>query len=343
MKIPKPLWDDKSLRDDIVVGVSPVKVAVLHRGRNAWHGVWAQHYIKNAELFTNTKDAKLGAEKLRERGNVFYVMELPALALNGLQHNLILVDPNSKMCFERFSGFRREVITTSRGAFADGIFPGCTMLDANNAVRNIAQNWEPGVTSDRLLLLGVTNSIAPTEPALDPYLGFQSSPQGSDYRLGWLTINNDYSNKQVNALAAEWNKLFGETTPEGFSESDLVLSKTAWISSFEKYLAELDRDRREKFVKLKQSTSGYLENQSKLIAAKSELANARRDRLKVGETYQEIRMQRERVEAAEESLELIESQLNELQKRLSDNQVAYSEVKKRHSRAITEYSQYAPN
>lgn len=56
-------------------------VAVLVRGRNAWHSTWVRHWFRNSHFYADQRSAQLGAESLRERGNAFYVRDRAAYRL----------------------------------------------------------------------------------------------------------------------------------------------------------------------------------------------------------------------------------------------------------------------
>lgn len=91
---------DKAIREAPAIAngeiftIRPVKIYYIVRGRNAWHSVWVQHYYPGS-MATSLEDVEKTAETMRERGNVFYISELPALCFESSEGNLIVTEINT--------------------------------------------------------------------------------------------------------------------------------------------------------------------------------------------------------------------------------------------------------
>jgi hypothetical protein len=85
---------------EIVQDLQAVRLFRLYSGRNAWWSVWVED--RYGWFFSTISEAKTFAEKLRTQGTVFYISELPALAVSS-QNFLILLAQLSSRPFEHYS------------------------------------------------------------------------------------------------------------------------------------------------------------------------------------------------------------------------------------------------
>ena len=307
MKIPEPDWNDIQLREDQIVSARAMTAVLLYRGRNAWHSTWVQHYIRQADLFSSIDDAKAGAERLRAPGNVFYIKEVPALVLEGVRQSLILVDPNSDICFEKFSGFHKETVVTSFGKFAEGVFAGCPLKDAHNVFIDFQRNWKLGKSGEKLILTGVLESGYPAKDIKAEFAGFSSESHGGKYRLGWNRMGNRYSPERLNILVSEWEDSISQVDIDDALNEGKKHSKMKWIEECQTNLKDLQ-------IQMHVARDAYLKSastlqilRSSLVSAKTELAKSRRDQLIIGETSSELKAKRERVESAQTALKDVEA------------------------------------
>ena len=86
---------DPSVREDRLVGMHAVKLYHCHIGRNAWHSTWVRIYSDGCMHLTEGS-AQSYAETLRNRGNVVYIEELPALCFSGRRHLLLVTQLNTE-------------------------------------------------------------------------------------------------------------------------------------------------------------------------------------------------------------------------------------------------------
>jgi hypothetical protein len=132
MKLPEFSWPKGSgeYDDELLLEIESGVVSYLFRGRNAWHGTWVRHDFLNTRLFSDVASAKAGAEPLRERGNVFYIRETPALLLRGPTFGVLLCDHYVVNPFGDFKGLEPRLHEGPDGKWVEGISPGVSLRDA---------------------------------------------------------------------------------------------------------------------------------------------------------------------------------------------------------------------
>lgn len=86
--------NNPSITGDVIEFVAARKIYFLVRGRNAWHSTWIQHYYPGC-MATKLSDLESDAETKRSFGNVFYIKELPTLALQTKAGVLIVTEINT--------------------------------------------------------------------------------------------------------------------------------------------------------------------------------------------------------------------------------------------------------
>lgn len=100
----------------LVREVKLVKLFYVTTGRNAWWTTWITRYSRGC-MHTTMRSAKAYCEERRVQGTVFYVHELPSLALCSLDRALIVSEINTDDFLARFNLKRLneilEVLPTS--------------------------------------------------------------------------------------------------------------------------------------------------------------------------------------------------------------------------------------
>jgi len=112
---------DQAAEDDLRYMVRAVKVVKLYyvtTGRNAWWSTWITRYSPGC-MHSTLESAKAFCEQRRVQGTVFYVDELPSLALIAPQRALVVSEINTEKFFGRLSARRLTHLTT--------VFPVSTM------------------------------------------------------------------------------------------------------------------------------------------------------------------------------------------------------------------------
>jgi hypothetical protein len=90
----------KELIKDVYVG----KIYYVHRGRNAWHSTWRQHYFSGC-MHPTLGEAKKYAETSRGSGSVFYIYELPCMIAQSASYIGIVVEINRDNPLEGYKPF----------------------------------------------------------------------------------------------------------------------------------------------------------------------------------------------------------------------------------------------
>jgi hypothetical protein len=90
-------FDDQSL-ECLVEVVSVVMLYFVSTGRNAWWSTWTSRYSPGC-MHTTLDSAKAHCEKLRKSGTVFYIDELPSLALLSSSNALLVSEINTRKPF----------------------------------------------------------------------------------------------------------------------------------------------------------------------------------------------------------------------------------------------------
>lgn len=77
--------------DDVIASC----VYFVVRGRNAWHGTWTSVYFNAAAFHPDLESAKTYVENGRERGSTWTIWQLPALAICGSSHAVLVTEVNT--------------------------------------------------------------------------------------------------------------------------------------------------------------------------------------------------------------------------------------------------------
>lgn len=183
---------------EILLDVTAVKVALLTRGRNAWHSTWVSHYQGDTAMYTNATSAKKDAETRRGPGNVFYVSEAPALFLTGRFAHVVVVDFHPMNPFGSFHGHQEH----HDGQLA--LRPGTPLAKALQMFHHQSPHWSvsPHKASIRT---GMTYGVDEL-PSLthDRLAAWRSTSQGTRYRLGWQPDAPRFSIDGTRSIAHQW-------------------------------------------------------------------------------------------------------------------------------------------
>lgn len=319
MKIPELKWPDhdRDYDEDLLLDIEAGIIAYLHRGRNAWNSKWVRHRFWNTQLFSNVASATFGAEELRERGNVFYVREVPALLLRGPNEAVIVCDIHDGTPFARFTGLDTEPVESSTGRWIGGIYPGVSLRDAVEAFDGMSGNWEGAKDSEHSILTGMVPSDFTFASRQGELQSLISYPQGSGYMLGWTPVYSASrpSVSGIEAVAASWREAC-ETAIKDTAAGD---DRAASLAMF-----------RNRVLDAKPVSQWHLEKETARVAAEAvraarrqawddarahlkqlelqlreaelEVSAATSARLHPADTSAGVRAQRERLEQAEKAL-----------------------------------------
>ena len=93
---------DSSIEKAAVNAIDVKKIYYLITGRNAWHSTWVQHYYPNS-FATDINEIEIEAERRREIGTVFYIIELPALCFETSNGVFVVSEINTQIPLQSFS------------------------------------------------------------------------------------------------------------------------------------------------------------------------------------------------------------------------------------------------
>lgn len=180
---------------EVLLEVTATYVYVLSRGRNAWHSTWVRHYQGETALYTDELTAKRGAEPLRTPGNVFYVIQAPAVELRGVEVAIVLVDFHPEVPFANYR------LSKGRPAPTHVLSPGTPLIRALHSFRHTSSYWIGGQPSEYSLRSGMLDTRVPM-PALayESLHKWTSYAQGVNYYLGWRPSKSPFERRGVYRL-----------------------------------------------------------------------------------------------------------------------------------------------
>jgi hypothetical protein len=184
-----------------LLGVKPARLYVVIRGRNAWHSTWVQNYSGPYALSVSFHAAAAHAERRRKQGSVFYISEVPGIALQSEEGPVALVEFHSDNCFGKWdlsAGVDYLQLGTPIGAVMRSLGP--------------YGHWRGRIPSKHSFITGKANwgSVALLE-ARKPLKRWQSRSVGGQYALDWEQYRSRYTRAGVNKVI----RAFEAVNPEG--------------------------------------------------------------------------------------------------------------------------------
>lgn len=332
MRLPVATWspiEETTYDEDLLLSIKLGVIVLLVRGRNAWHSTWVEHYLNNATLYSDITSAQSEAEDMRAQGNVFYIIEAPALQLRGAKSNVVICDSHPDNPFGRFNGFKKEVQATRYGKWVDGLFPGISVRDAVAAFKHDSGNWNGRKPDRHSLQVGLLTPGLDISRRRGSLSSLVSESAGVNYKLQWKVLNdgNAYVRKGSHEIERSWNTALSlaEIDSSNF-ESEAVhrlinyrdhklgaIPKSIWDKRQQeaksRQLVEL-RNARESWLVVADQVA---ELEESIEYEQYELEEASEDRMHPRDTSVEIRRQRERVEISRLRLTNLEDQLSAAQ------------------------------
>lgn len=214
----------------MLLGIEGCTVSVLVRGRNAWHSTWVRHWFRNSHFYSDHRSAQLGAEPLRERGNVFYVRDRPAVVLHGTSSRIVVFDGFDREPFKLFAGITEDLVSTPVGGYYQGVFPGSTLREAVDAFRPGSRWWAHGHRSaNDVQFASVPDGIMLSGLRATDLRARTSYPQGTGYHLGWSAdAQGADATVDVNSMRRhihQWESLIAGVVVAGTSVADALRAR----------------------------------------------------------------------------------------------------------------------
>lgn len=344
MRIPELTWpaqDDTPYDDDLLLDIISGTIVLLIRGRNAWHSTWVRHYLRNATLYSDVSSAKTGAEGQRAPGNVFYIVEAPAIQLRGAVSNVVLTDAHPDNPFRSFTGMNVQVQRHQLGAWIGGVFPGVSVRDAVAAFHCNSGYWKNPRPNEHSLRAGRLDPGVSISRNRGKLQSLNSKAYGSNYSLGWIDdpMNTHYTRQGANAIAKQWSQFIEDAGAAGTEDSLRArlfgtyrdhqlgaMPHSIWQRKKVQHAEarqKLQADARTSWLEQHMLASSLA---AKLREAQQEYAEAREDRMHPAETSSGIRAQRERVQAAEVRLSELETLHSEAAQKARDLLQEYESI-----------------
>ncbi|QNN69433.1 hypothetical protein [Thermomonas carbonis] len=154
----KPLSSYERIEDENAVGAYLSKLFCYHTNRNAWHGNPSGEV---RGFGTSFSELTTKCEQERTQGTTFYIDEVPALAILGKSHSLVIA-------------------VRGNAPFKDATHISFTGRSVQQIKDEILAPFKWTYLTDQFL---VPNSALP--PATFPFNYYWAQPQGAGKRLRW--------------------------------------------------------------------------------------------------------------------------------------------------------------
>lgn len=183
-----------SLESNTVKGISRGLIYYVHTGRNAWHSTWVTQYSLGC-MHTTLGSAKKHAEKLRERGTVIYIKQLPCLVFRGVGYALIITEINNNNPLSGYSptATSSEVTVGSEkidGALNNYLKIGAPLEGVAMSFLSNSRFWnnKPSPRNSVIVLATKNEAVSIEKVKSDNLLSFKSFSNSGNYYLGWSSI-----------------------------------------------------------------------------------------------------------------------------------------------------------
>lgn len=205
------LKEHPSIADGKITNISSKKIYYLARGRNAWHSTWVQHYYQGS-MATSLQDVERSAERMRERGSVFYISELPTICIESTKGALIVTEINNLTPLVGYSSSALSDDIPDGQELADDAFnnyfvTGAKVELAALSFRHDSRFWKkrPPPHNSVISLFLNQDDIGSLEPLPTTLYRRTSQPSGgSQNYLCWNITPSKIDSAYVSALAAEF-------------------------------------------------------------------------------------------------------------------------------------------
>lgn len=199
-----------SIAGEVVEFVAERKIYYLVRGRNAWHSTWVQHYYPGC-MATKLLDVERNAEEKRTFGSVFYVKELPAIAVQTKSGVLVVTEINTDAPLSGYSKIAVHRDAPKGKVLTDGARD--SYFAAGSPVSLFAMSFEVDSRfwrklpppRDAVILLFVPNGVVnDLEPLSDKLYQRKSQPSGRRLNsLCWSITSSKIDGSYIKTLTSE--------------------------------------------------------------------------------------------------------------------------------------------
>ncbi|MCX6596929.1 MAG: hypothetical protein NTV70_11245 [Acidobacteria bacterium] len=185
--------------DEVISDIELVKIYFLTHGRNAWHSTWISRYWKGCMHVTWEK-ARDHAEEVRKQGAVFYIKELPALAIAVDDMTSIVISQINAL--DVLSGYSPVLADDSGGADKSVLEPGTRMIDTYLSFSFGSLFWKTPPLASSVIRLQYWRYGGELEPLTESLNMWTSSSRGPAYYLDWHSTPGNISASTLRSLLA---------------------------------------------------------------------------------------------------------------------------------------------
>ncbi len=201
------LISPRSLDSKAVKSISKGMIYYVCTGRNAWHSTWVSHYYPGC-MHTTLASAKEHAEKLRTRGTVFYIKQLPCLVFRSSGVAVIVTEINSRNPLSEYSADAVTDEVTPSSKKIEGVLDNYIRIGA--PLQGVAMSFLPNSRfwrqrpspKNSVIILSANYESVPIENIKSSgLLSIKSFSNGGNYYLGWSSIESRVKSTAVLGLS----------------------------------------------------------------------------------------------------------------------------------------------
>lgn len=171
-----------------ILHITSAKIYFLSRARNAWHSIPSRQYFDRC-MHASLESAKSEAERLRGRGNVFYIDTLPALRVDLRRWSFLVTEVNSQEPLRRYS------IETDWKS----------LLKVGSSLGKFIASTEPFIgvrKTEKVIFLRIEKATwLPSLEEDDPLPRRKSFARGTAHKLSWDSSNYVISSASIMRLS----------------------------------------------------------------------------------------------------------------------------------------------
>lgn len=184
------------ISDDIIIKKGIRKIHYILSGRNAWHTTWVNQYSSGC-MHENFFSASMRAEELRNQGSVFYILEIPALVVEGKRQTLVVTQINTDDVLRSYTPTPARPIEALYPKI-NYLHPGASMVSFYKTVVSNHDFWHnPPPLKNSVIILTTKKKLKDFEKYdKSKLIESHSSSIGTDCYLRWTIkegIDRSYS------------------------------------------------------------------------------------------------------------------------------------------------------
>jgi hypothetical protein len=174
-----------------IESITPVRMFLVHRGRNAWHGTWNLRYLPGY-VHASLESAKAHAERERKQGSVFYVVEIATLSATAGSKTLLISELNED---EAFGGVRLNALAELNDLVRLRTLSFDQLLTVMRYGNSVSQQRSENSEVMSLFFDGPSD-LVPLTPDSSLRL-HESKSVGPTYYLSWSSLESVYTTQAL--------------------------------------------------------------------------------------------------------------------------------------------------